>query len=90
MLQSMRLQKVGHNRATGQQQTLVTWLPGGSVVKNLLAKAGDMRSSNSIPGSGEGHGNTLHHPRLENPHGQRSLEDYSLWGHKKADTTEVT
>ena len=90
MLQSMGLQKVGHNWATRQQQTLVTWLPGGSVVKNPLAKVGDMRGSSSIPGSGEGHGNTLHHPRLENLHGQRNLEDYSLWGHKKADTTEVT
>ena len=25
---------------------------------------------------------------LENPHGQRSLAGYSLWGHKGSDTTE--
>ena len=25
---------------------------------------------------------------LENPHGQRSLAGYSLWGHKARDTTE--
>ena len=24
----------------------------------------------------------------ENPHGQRSLVGYSLWGHKESDTTE--
>ena len=27
---------------------------------------------------------------LKNPHGQRSLEGYSLWGHKDWDMTEVT
>ena len=25
---------------------------------------------------------------LENPYGERSLADYSLWGHKESDTTE--
>ena len=25
---------------------------------------------------------------LENPHGQRSLEGYGLWGRKESDTTE--
>ena len=25
---------------------------------------------------------------LENPHGQRSLVDYSLWGSKESDVTE--
>ena len=29
---------------------------------------------------GEGHGNPLQHSCLENPHGQRSLAGYSLWG----------
>ena len=27
---------------------------------------------------------------LEESHGQKSLEDYSPWGHKESDTTEVT
>ena len=27
---------------------------------------------------------------LENPHGQRSLEVYSPWGHKESDRTEYT
>jgi len=39
-----------------------------------------------IPGlgrsPGRGHGNLLQFTCLENPHGQRSLAGYSLWGHK--------
>ena len=42
--------------------------PGGSVVKNLPANAGDV---NSVPGlgrsSGEGNGNPLQYSCLENP-----------------------
>ena len=45
--------------------------PGGTVIKNLLASAGDARDVGSIPGSGrspgEGHGNPLQCSRLENP-----------------------
>ena len=41
------------------------------VVKNPLAKAGDIRHKNSIPGSGrspgEGHGNPFQYSSLENP-----------------------
>ena len=41
------------------------------VVKNLLAKAGDIRDMASVPGSGRspggGHGNPLQYPCLENP-----------------------
>ena len=40
-----------------------------------------------IPGlgrsPGRGHGNPLKYSCLENPHGQRSLVAYSLWGHKE-------
>ena len=65
--------------------------PGGSVVMNPPANAGDL---GSIPGSGrspgEGNGNLLQCSCLENPHGQRSLVDYSPWGHKQLDTTEHT
>ena len=47
-----------------------------------------------IPGlrrsPGGAHGNSLQHCRLENPHGQRSMADYSSTGHKKSDTTKVT
>ena len=41
------------------------------VVKNLAAKAGDLRDTASIPGSqrspAEGHGNLLQYSCLENP-----------------------
>ena len=38
--------------------------------------------------SGEGNANPLQYSCLENPHGQRSLEGYSPWGHKELDMTE--
>ena len=37
---------------------------------------------------GGGHGNSFQYSCLEHPHGQRSLEGYSPWGHKSSDTTE--
>ena len=37
---------------------------------------------------GGGHGNPFHYSCLENPHGQRSLGDYSPWGHTELDKTE--
>ena len=62
------------------------------MVKNLLANAGDVRDSSSIPGlggfPGGGNGNLL----LFLPgkfHGQKRLEGYSPWGDKKPDTTEL-
>ena len=45
--------------------------PGGSVVKNPPANAGDTRDAGSISGSGRspggGHGNPLQYSCLENP-----------------------
>ena len=45
--------------------------PGGSVVKNLPANAGDAGDVDLIPGSGrfpvEGNGNPLQYSFLENP-----------------------
>ena len=64
----------------------------GSVVKNLPGNAGDLRDVSSIPGSGRsprvGNGNLLQLLFLPKFGGQRSLIDYSLWGHKQLDTTE--
>ena len=44
--------------------------PGGTMVKNSPANAGDIRDSGSIPGSvkslGGGHGNLLQYSCLEN------------------------
>ena len=63
--------------------------PGGAVVKNPPANAGDV---GSIPGwgrsPGEGNGNPIQYSCLENPHGQKSLAGYSTWGRKESDTTE--
>ena len=63
--------------------TKFTGFPGGSVVKNLPAKAGDM---GSIPGSGrspeEGNGNPLQYSYWE----IRWSEEpggYSPWSHKR-------
>ena len=67
------------------------WFPGVAVVKGLPASEEDARDTGLIPGSGrfpgEGNGNPLQCPCLEN-HGQRSLEGCSPWGHKESDTTE--
>ena len=63
--------------------------PGGSDVKEPACSAGD---TDSTPGSGrspgKGNGNPLQYSCLEKSHGQRSLADYSPWGHKELDTTE--
>ena len=61
--------------------------PGGSVVKNSPAKAGDQ---GLIPGSGRspggGNGNPFQYHCLEKSHGQRSLAGYNPWGCKELDT----
>ena len=58
--------------------------PGGSDGKESTCNVGDLCL---IPGLGRspggGHGNPLQYSCLENPHGQRSLGSYSLWGHKE-------
>ena len=59
-------------------------IPGGSVVKNLPANAGDV---GWIPGlgrfPGEGNGYPLQHSCLENLMDRRSLVGYSPWGCKR-------
>ena len=56
--------------------------PGSSDGKESTCNAGDL---GSIPGLGRsprgGHGNPFQYSCLEIPHGQRSLEGYSPWGH---------
>ena len=51
--------------------------PGGTVVKNPAANAGDTRDTGSIPGSGRfpgvGNGNPLCYPFLENSMGRGAL-----------------
>ena len=63
--------------------------PGGSDGKESTCNAGDMCSIPELGRCpGEGNGNPLQYSCLENPHGQRSLADYSPQGHKESDTTE--
>ena len=51
--------------------------------KEAACNAGDTGDMGSISGlgrsPGEGHSNPVQYSCLENPHGQRSLADYSLW-----------
>ena len=65
-------------------------LPGASVVKNLLANAGDSRAAGSIPGLGRspgvGNANPLQYSCLENSMGRGDWWT-TVWGHKKLDTT---
>ena len=62
---------------------------GGSDDKKSACNVEDL---GLIPGLGRspggGHGNPLQYSCLENPHGQRSLADYSPWVHKESDMTE--
>ena len=62
---------------------------GGSDSQEPTCNAGDL---GSIPGLERfpvgGHGNPLQYSCLENPHRQRILAGYRLWGHKELDMTE--
>ena len=64
------------------------------MIKNMPAKAGDIRDVDLIPGSGRspgrGHGYPFQYSCLENPHGQRSLVGYSPQGRKESNMTERT
>ena len=66
--------------------------PGGSVVKNLPANAGDARDAVSIPGLGRSLRKWQPTPVFlpGKFHGQKSLAGYSPRGHKESDTTEYT
>ena len=80
----------GHFKRTAYRELVVLWLggfPGGSVIKNLPANAGDAGDSGSSLGQ-EGNGNPLQDSCLENPMGQWSLVGYSPWGSKESDTAE--
>ena len=64
----------------------------GLVVKNPLARAGDVRDAGSVPACGrssrEGNGNRLQYSCLENSMDKKSLAGYSPGGRKESDTTE--
>ena len=61
------------------------------MVKNRPANPGDIRDAvrslgreDTLKEGMATHSNSL----LENPHRQRSLVNYSPWGHRESDTTE--
>ena len=64
------------------------------MVKNLPAKAGEVRDAGSIPGlgrsPGEGNGNPLQYSYLENPMDRGAWQATVHSGRKKSDTTQVT
>ena len=63
--------------------------PGSSDDKESACNAGDLGSVRGMGRSpGGGHGNPLQYSCLENPDGQKSLVEYSLWAHKESDTTD--
>ena len=63
--------------------------PGGLDGKESACNAGDLGLIPGLARSTEGgHGNPLQYCCLENPHGQRSLADYSPWGRKESDMIE--
>ena len=63
------------------------------MVKNLPAKAGDIRDVGSIPGSGrspgEGHGNPLQYSCLENPMDRGAWQAMVHEACKELDTIEA-
>ena len=65
--------------------------PGGSDGKESSCNAGDLDSILGLGRTpGGGHGNPLQYSCLENPHGQRSLAGYSLWGSQRVRHDRVT
>ena len=59
------------------------------LVKNQPVMGADLGSIPRLGRSpGGGHGNPLQYSCLENPHGQRSLEGCSPWGHTESDMPE--
>ena len=62
------------------------------MVKNPPANAGDIRDADSVPGSRRSPGGGQRTPVFlpGESYGQRSLVNYSSWGHKELDMTEAT
>ena len=59
------------------------------MIKESACNVGDLGLIHGLGRSSVGgHGDPLQYSCLENPHGQRSLAGYSLWGHKELDMTE--
>ena len=61
--------------------------PGGTMVKDLSANAGDAKDVSSIPEAGAGIGNSLQYSCLENPM-DREVWWATVHGVTESDTTE--
>ena len=59
------------------------------MVKNLSANAGDARDTGLTPGSGRSHGGGICHSSNLAWEIPWTEVDYSPWGHKESDTTEI-
>ena len=73
----------GNERNVEITQSTRRWLgvPGGRVVKNLPANAGDEVSTPGLGNfPGVGNGNPFQYSFWEKSHGQRSLMGYTPWG----------
>ena len=80
----------GENSSFGKIYNINRDFPGGPVVKNPPANAGDVRDMVwSLDWEGE-HGNPLQYSCLENSCCQRSLAGYSPLGHQELDMTFLT
>ena len=67
---------------------LLSGLPGGLVVKNPPANAGDIGLKPGPERSpGEGNGNPLRYSCLENPMESSMQSNYSPWSHKELEAT---
>ena len=71
-----------------------TGFPGGSVVKNLLANAGDIRDKSVIPGSGRspggGNGNPLQYSRLEMLWTEEPCGPQSMGSHRQTQLKRIS
>ena len=69
-----------------QSTVLKKGFPGGSVINNLPANAGDVGSIPELGRfPGEGNGNSLQYSSLKNSYGKRNRTGYSPWGCKELD-----
>ena len=67
----------------------ISWASWGLSSKESTCNADESSILGSGRSPGGGHGNSLQHYCLENPHGQRSLAGYHPWVCKESDTTEA-
>ena len=92
MVAGKSLSILARHKSRGQGN--LVGFPGGSVVKNLPASAGDARDLGLIPGSGRSLGERKWQPTpiflSGKSHRQRSLAGYSPWGHKRVGHNTVT